>query len=130
MVEELLKVHQYSTACASSLSQAAALEALTGPQDSVGEMAAEFRRRRNLVVERLQGMGINCNKPNGAFYIFPSIENPEAFIDEALKKNVILVIGSSFGKNGEGHFRLSYATSYDEIEEAMNRLESITSNLS
>jgi len=126
MVEELLKVHQYSSACAGSLSQAAALEALKGPQDSVGEMVAEFRRRRDLVVERLQGMGIDCNKPNGAFYVFPPIKNPKAFIHEALKKDVILVSGSSFGKYGEGHFRLSYATSYDEIEEAMNRLESIT----
>jgi aspartate aminotransferase len=125
MVEELLKVHQYNTACASSLSQAAALEALTGPQNSVGEMVSEFRRRRDLVMECLRGMGIDCNKPYGAFYVFPAIKNPEAFVEEALKKDVILVPGSSFGKYGEGHFRLSYANSYDEIEEAMNRLESI-----
>jgi aspartate aminotransferase len=126
IVEELLKVHQSSSACTSSLSQAAALEALTGSQDSVGEMVAEFRRRRDLVVERLRGMGIDCNKPYGAFYVFPHIKNPEVFIYKALKKDVILVNGSSFGKYGEGHFRLSYATSYDELEEAMNRLESIT----
>ena len=126
IIEELLKVHQSSSACASSLSQAAALEALTGPQDSVGEMVTEFRRRRDLVVERLRGMGINCNKPYGAFYVFPPIKNPETFIKEALKKDVVLVFGSSFGRYGEGHFRLSYATSYDDLEEAMNRLESIT----
>lgn len=127
LVEELLKVHQYSAACTSSLSQVAALEALQGPQDSIQIMVQEFRRRRDLVVERLHNMDINCNLPDGAFYVFPSTNNSQDFVKEALKKDVLLVPGESFGSNGAGHFRLSYATSYAQLEEAMDRLESISS---
>ncbi|BDZ69157.1 hypothetical protein GCM10025860_26050 [Methanobacterium ferruginis] len=88
-------------------------------------MVKEFKRRRALVVGRLRGMGINCREPQGAFYVFPSIDNPERLVEEALKKDVVLVPGTSFGKYGEGHFRISYATSYEDLEEAMNRLESL-----
>ena len=101
------------------------LAALQGPQDSVKTMVKEFKRRRDLVVERLQGMGINCNLPQGAFYVLPQIENPELFVEEALKKDVVLVPGTSFGKYGKGHFRISYAASYEDLTEAMDRLESI-----
>lgn len=125
LTEELLKVHQYTVTCATSLSQKAALAALQGPQDSVEEMVGEFKRRRDLVVGRLRGMGIYCREPQGAFYVFPSIEDPERLVEEALKKDVVLVPGTSFGKYGEGHFRISYATSYEDLEEAMNRLESL-----
>jgi aspartate aminotransferase len=123
--ESLLKVHQYSTACASSLSQVAALEALTGPQESVGEMVAEFQRRRDMVISRLNSMGIECKKPQGAFYVFPQVKDPDSFVAEALKRGVVLVPGSSFGSNGEGHLRLSYAASYRDLVEAMDRLESM-----
>jgi aspartate aminotransferase len=125
LTEELLKVHQYTVTCATSLSQKAALAALQGPQDKVGEMVDEFERRRDLVVNRLRNMGINCNQPHGAFYVFPKIENPERLVEEALKKDVVLVPGTSFGKKGEGHFRISYAASYEDLEESMNRLESL-----
>jgi aspartate aminotransferase len=70
-------------------------------------------------------MGIKCNQPHGAFYVFPSIDDPERLVEEALKKDVVLVPGNSFGKHGEGHFRISYATSYEDLEEAMDRLESL-----
>jgi aspartate aminotransferase len=123
--ESLLKVHQYSTACASSLSQAAGLEALTGPQDSVGEMVSEFQRRRDLVVSRLNGMGIECNPPQGAFYVFPQIQDPESMVAEAIKVGVVLVPGGSFGDHGKGHFRLSYAASYPDLVESMDRLETL-----
>jgi len=125
LLEPLLKVHQYSTACASSLSQAAALEALTGPQDSVGMMVNELKRRRDLVVERINLMGIKCKKPRGAYYLFPHVDDPELFVVQALEKGVVLVPGSSFGSHGEGHFRLSYAASYSDLEECMDRLESM-----
>ena len=125
LTEEILKVHQYTVTCATSLSQKAALAALQGPQDEVGKMVGEFKRRRDLVVERLHSMGIKCNQPQGAFYVFPSIENPERLVEEALKKDVVLVPGNSFGKYGEGHFRISYATSYEDLEESMDRLESL-----
>lgn len=125
LIEEILKVHQYTTACASSMVQKAALTALEGPQDSVSTMASEFKRRRDLVVDRMNLMGIECLKPQGAFYVFPKVDDPEEFIERGLKKGVVMVNGKAFGKFGQGHVRLSYATSYDELEEAMNRLESL-----
>lgn len=123
--EELLKVHQYNVACTSSLSQIAGLEALLGPQKSVEEMVAEFKRRRDLIVKRLNEMGIEFKAPKGAFYAFPKVENSSKFVEEAIKEGVIIVNGASFGKCGDGHFRISYAAAYEELEEAMNRLEKI-----
>lgn len=125
IVEEMLKVHQYNTACASSISQKAALAALEGPQDSIDVMVKEFRRRRDLVVGRLWDMGISCVEPKGAFYVFPKIKNPEDFVLKALKKDVVLVPGSSCGIYGLDHVRISYATSYEEIEIAMDKIEEI-----
>lgn len=125
MIEEMLKVHQYTAACTSSISQKAALAALIGPQDSISIMVKEFKRRRDLIVRRLRGMGVSCVNPKGAFYVFPKIKFPEVFVGEALQKGVILVPGNACGVYGEEHVRLSYATSYEEIEEAMDRLEEI-----
>lgn len=125
LTEEILKVHQYTVTCATSISQKAALAAVQGPQDSVVEMVAEFKRRRDLVVGRLRDMGINCRQPQGAFYVFPPYDNPERLVEDALKKDVVLVPGTAFGKYGGGHFRISYATSYEDLEEAMDRLESL-----
>ena len=125
IIEEMLKIHQYNAACASSLSQIAAQEALTGSQDSVDEMLSEFRRRRDLVVNRLNEMGIEIKAPGGAFYVFPEVHDSVEFVNEAIKKGVIIVNGSGFGKCGEGHFRISYAASYEKLVEAMNRLETV-----
>ncbi|MGB9938159.1 MAG: pyridoxal phosphate-dependent aminotransferase [Methanobacterium sp.] len=128
ITEELLKVHQYNVACASSLSQIAGLEALIGPQKCVKEMTDEFKRRRDLVVKRLNEMGIKFKSPKGAFYAFPKVSNSSQFVNDAIKAGVIIVNGSSFGKCGEGHFRISYAASYEKLEEAMNRLETVKIN--
>lgn len=125
LIEEMLKVHQYITACASSISQKAALEALQGPQDSVGRMVNEFRKRRNLLVDKLGDMGIECAAPHGAFYVFPEVPRSQEFVFEALKRGVVTVDGSAFGKYGTNHVRFSYAASYEEIEEAMDRLKDI-----
>ena len=125
ITEELLKIHQYTTACASSMIQKAALAALKGPQDNIVEMVSEFKKRRDLVVNRLNDMGIECLQPHGAFYIFPKIKNPEVFVKEGLKKGVVMVQGRAFGPHGKDHVRLSYATSYNKLEDAMDRLESI-----
>ena len=125
LTEEILKVHQYNTACASSISQKAALEALQGPQDSVGKMVAEFKKRRDLLVDRLADMGIACAAPQGAFYVFPEVPNSQEFVLEALKRGVVTVDGSSFGRYGKNHVRFSYAASYEDIEKAMDRLESM-----
>ncbi|MGB9845047.1 pyridoxal phosphate-dependent aminotransferase [Methanothermobacter tenebrarum] len=125
IIEELLKIHQYNTACAPSISQAAALAALKGPQGAVDRMVAEFRRRRDLMFKRLNSMGIECNKPSGAFYMFPHVGDEIKFTNKALKAGVVVVPGSAFGPNGKNHIRFSYATSYEKIKEAMDRIEKI-----
>ncbi len=120
--EELLKVHQYNIACASTTSQRGAYEALTGPQDEVHKMVNEFKRRRDLIVSRLNGMGYETVNVEGAFYVFPKIED-EDFVMKAAKAGVITVPGIAFGLNGKGHIRMSYANSYENIEKAMDILE-------
>ena len=120
--EELLKIHQYNIACASTTSQKGALEALTGPQDEVEKMVNEFRRRRDLIVTRLNEMGYETVNAEGAFYVFPKIEEKD-FVQKAAKAGVITVPGAAFGSNGEKHVRMSYANSYENIEKAMNILE-------
>lgn len=123
ITEELLKVHQYIAACASSMAQKAAVEALKGPQNSVKTMVSEFKKRRDLVVKRLNGMGIECQAPEGAFYVFPKVDDPDKFISDGIKKGVVMVNGKAFGEQGSKHVRLSYAAAYDKLEEAMDRLE-------
>ena len=120
--EELLKVHQYNIACASTTSQRGAYEALTGPQDEVEKMVSEFKKRRNLIVSRLNEMGYETVNAEGAFYVFPKIED-ENFVTKAAKAGVITVPGAAFGANGQGHVRMSYANSYENIEKAMDILE-------
>lgn len=125
IVEELLKIHQYNTACASSISQKAALTALEGPQNCVNEMVNEFKRRRDLMISRLNEMDYDCSVPEGAFYTFPYVKNSQEFVSQAIENDVVTVSGEAFGKNGLGHVRMSYATSYSEIETAMDNLEKI-----
>lgn len=120
ITEELLKIHQYCTACASSISQKAAYEALKGPQESVNQMVKEFARRRDLIIDSLNDMGHECVKSQGAFYAFPKIERPEEFVEKAAIDGVICVPGAAFGSLGKEHVRMSYATSYEDIEKAMD----------
>lgn len=120
--EELLKIHQYNIACASTTSQRGAYEALIGPQNDVEKMVSEFKRRRDLIVTRLNDMGYETVNAEGAFYVFPKIED-ENFVMKAAKAGVITVPGIAFGSNGKGHVRMSYANSYENIEKAMNILE-------
>ena len=120
--EELLKIHQYNIACASTVSQRGAYEALTGPQDEVTKMVNEFKNRRDLIVKRLNEMGYETVNAEGAFYVFPKIEDKE-FVQKAAEAGVITVPGAAFGSNGENHVRMSYANSYENIEKAMNILE-------
>ncbi|MCK9151282.1 pyridoxal phosphate-dependent aminotransferase [Methanobacterium alcaliphilum] len=123
--EELLKVHQYNTACASSISQKAALTAIKGPQKCVDEMLAEFKRRRNLIVSRLNDMGWECKSPQGAFYVFLDVRDSQEFVKQALNNDVVVVSGAGFGKTSTNYVRMSYATSYENIETAMERLENV-----
>lgn len=124
-----------SNSCTASFTQMAAMEALTGPQDSVEEMKEAFRQRRDWLVEALNNIdGISCRLPRGAFYAFPNIESfglsSKEFcgrlMDEA---GVAAAWGSSFGSYGEGHFRFSYAASLDDLKEAVRRLEKFTRSL-
>lgn len=126
--EELLKIHQYCIACASSIGQIGAIEALKGPQDSVKKMVSEFKRRRDLITSRLIEMGYETPIPEGAFYVYPKVENPMEFVKKAADNGVITVPGIPFGKNGDKHVRMSYANSYENIEKAMDILETLNYN--
>lgn len=125
IIGEILKVHQYNVACIDTATQKAAITALTSSQQCVSDMTAEFRRRRDLVVESLNNMGLECVMPDGAFYVFFHHDTPEEFVKKAVKEDVVLVPGGAFGSMGEKYIRLSYAQSYNNLEEAMRRLEKI-----
>lgn len=127
VAEEMLKVHQYIQACASSISQKAAFAALTGPQDFVNSMVSEFKQRRNLVLKRLKGVA-ECVSPKGAFYVFPYIARYGHSRDVAMKlaKNgVIVVAGQAFGQYGEGYIRVSYAADRKKIDRAFDIIERV-----
>jgi len=125
IIEELLKVHQYCIACANSVAQKGAYEALTGSQKSVFNMVKEFKRRRDLMIDSLNDMNYKCVKSEGAFYAFPKIENSEDFVLKAAKAGVITVPGIAFGSLGNDHVRMSFANSYENIEKSMDILRKI-----
>ena len=124
----LRKIHYYTTLCPNAISQKAALGALTGPQDCVQEMVAEYNRRRELVINELNKIEpLSYTAPKGAFYVFPNFSSFEKS-DEALalhlleKARVVTVPGSGFGKAGEGHLRISYSAHYTQVEEGIKRI--------
>jgi len=126
---QLLLTH--SVGCTAHFTQYAGVEALTGPQDRVGEVVNEYQRRRDVIVEGLNKLpGISCQKLQGAFYVFPNIkelcktskEMANFILEEA---GVALLPGSAFGAFGEGHLRLSYANSVENIQKALARMEAI-----
>ncbi|MCD6242419.1 pyridoxal phosphate-dependent aminotransferase [Candidatus Bathyarchaeota archaeon] len=135
IISAMILIHQYAVTCVNGPTQYAALEALTGPQDFVVEMVREFDRRRRLVCKRINEIeGLSCITPKGAFYVFPNIKafgmSSKDFAQFLLKEaRVVTVPGSGFGKYGEGYLRLSYATSYEQLEEAMNRIEKAVKKL-
>ena len=125
----LRKLHYYTALCPNSISQKAALAALTGPQNCVQEMVKEYDRRRRLVLNELEKIeGLSYVKPKGAFYVFPNFssfeESDEAMALHLLKKaRVVTVPGSGFGEAGKGHLRISYSVSYKQVEEGMKRIK-------
>lgn len=129
LISAMLLVHQFTVACVGGPAQYAATAALEGPQDFVANMISEFDKRRRLIYQRLSEIeGFNCSLPEGAFYAFPNIKAFKAtsaeFSEFLLKEAKVAVTpGSSFGKHGEGFLRLSYATSYEKISEALDRIE-------
>jgi aminotransferase len=128
LIEAMMKIHQYTMLCASSLSQKAAIEALARPASDIANMVQEYRRRRNFIAAALTDMGLECHRPLGAFYAFPSIARSGlSSRDFALRllqeEKVAVVPGSAFGACGEGFVRCAYATSMDNVTEAMARMK-------
>jgi len=124
-LEQLLKVHQYVQACASSISQIAALRAITGPQDCVVQMREEFRSRRDLLAKGFREMGVDLVVPEGAFYLFPRVGDGDTVAARLATGGVITVPGSAFGPGGKDHIRISYAAARPQLEEALRRMKDI-----
>lgn len=132
--EAMTKIHQYIIMSAPTQAQYAALEAMQHGLKDVLSMREDYRRRRNLLVNRLNRMGLKTNMPHGTFYVFPNIQktglSSEDFCEKLLnEKKVACVPGSAFGQHGEGFIRISYAYSIDHIKEACDRIEQFLQNL-
>lgn len=120
------KIHQYTIMSAPTTAQVAALEALENGEDHVQRMVAEYNRRRRLIVDGLNDLGLTTFEPRGAFYAFPSIKasgmDDETFADRLLQEQRVAVVpGNAFGADGQ-FVRCSYATAYEKIEEALERI--------
>lgn len=130
----VVRAHQTVAMNACSFGQLGALEALTGPQDSLYAMLAEFDRRRLLLYNGLKELGIPCSRPQAAFYLFPDIGefgmDSFTFAEFLLDKyGVATVPGVEFGKNGENHLRISYATSFEDCQMGLHRIAQCVSDL-
>ncbi|WP_077214438.1 aminotransferase [Bacillus dakarensis] len=128
ITQAMLKIHQYAMMCAPTMAQYAALEALKNGREDVEEMKKSYRRRRNYFVQSLNEIGLDCHIPGGAFYAFPSIKrtglSSEQFAERLLlEEKVAVVPGDVFGASGEGHIRCSYASSMEQLQEAVKRMK-------
>jgi len=128
IISAMTKVHQYTIMCVPIMGQMAAIEALKHGQKSVEEMKKEYKRRRDFIVDGLNNIGLECHKPQGAFYVFPSIKSTGLksgeFATSLLKKEKVAVVpGTAFGPSGEGYVRMAYAASLTNIKEALSRME-------
>jgi aspartate aminotransferase len=124
-IEQMLKVHQYNQACASSISQKAALAAIAGAQECVAEMRREFKRRRDFTIDALQEMGMEFPIPHGAFYIFSRVDDEHAFVEALRQKRVVVTPGSTFGSLGKDYVRISYASSFDKLKQAFEIMKEL-----
>ncbi|MFA6816252.1 MAG: aminotransferase class I/II-fold pyridoxal phosphate-dependent enzyme [Lentisphaeria bacterium] len=134
IIDAMMKIHQYTMLCASSFIQKGAIEALERGGLSRAKMCKEYEQRRNVIVNRLNKMGLSTFTPSGAFYVFPNISSTglssEEFSMQLLqKKKVAVVPGTAFGACGEGYVRCSYATSLEEIKTAMVRIQEFLQEL-
>ena len=133
-IEAMMKIHQYTQMCASTISQYAALGAFE-LDDYVKDMVRSYDQRRKLLVKGLNGIpNVSCVIPKGAFYAFPSIKetglSSQKFAERLLKEGSVAVIpGDSFGACGEGYVRCAYCVSRDDISEALNRIERFVKKL-
>lgn len=137
-INAMLKIHQYTMLCAPIMSQRAGEEALSNEMNKdysqIAEMLRSYNKRRVFLVDSFRRLGYSCYEPRGAFYVFPNITASGLTSEEFCKRllleyHVACVPGTAFGKNGEGFIRCSYATSYENIQEAVRRIERFTGTL-
>jgi len=138
IIKAMAKLQSQSTTNPSSISQAAAVEALNGTQNFIKSRAESFKERRDFVVKNLNNIkGLSCLKPNGAFYVFPNcqkllgkkLKTDKDFVEKLLEEALVAVVqGSAFGL--DGYFRISYATSMDNLKKALERIKSFCESLS
>lgn len=134
LIEAMKKIHQYAIMCSPTTAQYAAIEALRNSDRDVQEMVKEYNRRRRVMVNGFRKMKLDCFEPLGAFYLFPSIKSTGLTSDEfcerlLLEEKVLVVPGNAFGDCGEGFIRACYASSYENIAEALSRIERFVKNL-
>ena len=134
LIEAMMKVHQYSMMCASIISQEGAIEALQRGEDAMKAMRDQYHRRRDFIVRRFNEIGLKCHLPRGSFYAFPSVAvsgmNEKEFAIGLLQaERVAMVPGTAFGENGAGFCRACFATSYEQLIEAGNRIERYVQSL-
>jgi len=132
--EAILKIHQYVMLCAPAMGQVAALEGLRHGADARDRMVNEYMMRRNLFVRGLNRVGLPCHMPKGAFYAFPSVAGTGLadyeFAERLLKEQHVAVVpGSAFGPSGAGHVRCSYAVSKEDLQTAVEKIETFISDL-
>lgn len=134
LIDAMKKIHQYAIMCAPTTAQYAALEALKNSDNNVDEMVKEYNRRRRVMVDGFRKMGLDCFEPKGAFYLFPCIKSTGLSADEfceklLLQEKVLVVPGHAFGDCGEGFVRACYASSMENIFEALKRIERFISTI-
>jgi len=127
IIDAMMKLHQYAIMCASTMAQEAALEALRHGEKEMAKMRESYRERRNLIVDGLNRIGLECVMPKGAFYAFPSVRSTgldsTEFAEQLLKAEKVAVVpGVAFGASGEGFVRCCYATAASELIEAIDRM--------
>jgi aminotransferase len=128
LIDAMMKVHHYTRLCASIIAQEAALEALLRGWDSVCKMRDQYHRRRDLVVRRFNEIGLTCHSPRGSFYAFPSVSQlgiteKDFAVGLLQQEKVAVVPGNAFGVNGIGHVRACFATSYEQLIIACDRMD-------
>lgn len=134
LISQMKKIHQYAIMCAPTTAQYAAIEALKHGDKSIEEMTREYNRRRRVLVNGFRKMGLDCFEPLGAFYVFPCIKSTgissEEFCEQLLiSEKVLTVPGNAFGECGEGFIRACYASSMENIIEALKRIERFVKTL-
>ena len=134
IVDVMTKIHQSAIMCAPTTSQYAAVQALRHCDEDIERMREEYDMRRRFIVNRLNGMGLSCFEPEGAFYVFPSIARSKLSSDEFCKrllmeKKVAVIPGNAFGASGEGFVRISYSYSMAHLTEALQRIGSFLEEL-